>query len=213
MTDLLTRRDGDVRTGRFDGFRLPVTGADGEPQRPLSVHLSPPLSEVVHEINKRSDNVAARHLMLSLSRGFPAQPATLARARERLDRWLLRQGLRSGDIEIDNGSGLSRAEQARPAALVKLLRAAWTGDARRTFVDSLPVAGVDGTLAHRLQAGPATGQAFLKTGSLLDARALAGYVRARSGRVHAVALFVNHPAAPRATAALDAVIEHLALHG
>jgi serine-type D-Ala-D-Ala carboxypeptidase/endopeptidase (penicillin-binding protein 4) len=206
-------REGDVRAGRTDVFRLPVAGPDGVPRMPLSVHLSPTLAEVVHEINKRSDNVAARHLMLSLSRGFPAQPATLARARERLSLWLDRQGITHGDIEIDNGSGLSRAERARPAALVKLLRAAWADGGQRTFIDSLPVAGVDGTLAHRLQDGPATGQAYLKTGSLRDARALAGYVRSRSGRVHAVALFVNHPSAARATAALDAVIEHLAVHG
>ena len=56
-------------------------------------------------------------------------------------------------------------------------------------------------------------QAFLKTGSLLDTRALAGYVRSRSGQVHAVAVFVNHPDAARATASIDAVIEHLARHG
>ncbi len=206
-------REGDLSGGRPDHARLPLLGADGDPLPPLATLLSPPLPEVVHEINKTSDNVAARHLMLSLSRGFPAQAATLAGARERLQQWLQRQGLGRGDIELDNGSGLSRAERSRPRALVQLLRSAWADVDLRTFVDSLPVAGVDGTLAHRLQGGAAAGQAFLKTGSLLDTRALAGYVRSRSGRVHAVAVFVNHGSAAAATPAIDAVIEQLARHG
>ena len=206
-------REGDLSGGRAEGHRLPLMGADGEPLMPLSTHLSPPLPEVVHEINKTSNNVAARHLMLSLARGFPTQPATLARARDRVHHWLQRQGLASGDIELDNGSGLSRAERGKPQALVHLLRRAWVDDESRAFIDSLPVAGVDGTLAHRLQGGAAMGQAYLKTGTLLDTRALAGYVRSRSGRLHAVAMFVNHPEAARATSSIDAVIEQLALHG
>ena len=206
-------REGDLSGGRLDQPRLPLLGPDGDPLPPLATLRSPPLPEVVHEINKTSDNVAARHLMLSLSRGFPAHAATLAGARERLHQWLQRQGVERGDIELDNGSGLSRAERSRPRALVHLLRAAWADADLRAFVDSLPVAGVDGTLAHRLQGGAAMGQAFLKTGTLLDARALAGYVRSRSGRVHAVAVFVNHGSAAAATPAIDAVIEQLARHG
>jgi D-alanyl-D-alanine carboxypeptidase/D-alanyl-D-alanine-endopeptidase (penicillin-binding protein 4) len=206
-------REGDLSAGRPDTHRLPLIGVDGDPLPPLSTHLSPLLPQVVHEINKTSNNLAARHLLLSLARGFPARPATLAAARERLHDWLLRQGLSPSDVEIDNGSGLSRAERSRPRALVQLLRRAWAGPDAQAFVASLPVAGVDGTLAHRLQGGAATGQAHLKTGSLLDARALAGYVRGRSGRMHAVAMFVNHPAAAGATPALDHVIETLARQG
>lgn len=206
-------REGDLSAGRADHARLPLYDRDGDPMLPLSTHLSPPLPEVVHEINKTSHNLAARHLMLSLARGFPVQPATLQGARERLHVWLQRQGVARGDIELDNGSGLSRAERGKPRALVQLLCRAWSAPESRAFVDSLPVAGVDGTLAHRLQHGAATGQAFLKTGSLLDARALAGYVRGRSGRVYAVAVHAHHPDAARATPAIDAVIEHLARLG
>jgi serine-type D-Ala-D-Ala carboxypeptidase/endopeptidase (penicillin-binding protein 4) len=206
-------RERDLSGGRPDGARLPMIGADGQALAPMSTHLSPPLPEVVHEINKTSDNVAARHLLLSLAPGFPLRPATLPAARDRVHHWLSEQGLQAQDIEIDNGSGLSRAERSKPRALVQLLRRAWAGRQSQAFVDSLPVAGVDGTLAHRLQHGAATGQAHLKTGTLLDARALAGYVQARSGRTLAVALFVNHPQAAHATGAMDAVIEALARSG
>lgn len=203
-------REGDLAEGRADRERLPLLDRDGEPLLPLSTHPSPPLPEVVRDINKTSNNLAARHLMLSLARGFPVQAATLPRARERLQGWLQRQGLAAGDIEIDNGSGLSRAERARPRAVAQLLQRAWSGRESRAFIESLPVAGVDGTLAHRLMHGAATGQAYLKTGTLLDTRALAGFVRARSGRVHAVAVFAHHPDAARATPAIDAVIEQVA---
>lgn len=206
-------RTRDLAAGRTDGQRLPVIGRDGEPLPPLATRLSPPLPEVLRTINKTSHNLAARHLMLSLARGFPVQPATLAAARERLRQWLQRQGLGGADVVLDNGSGLSRGERGRPRAMVQLLRRAWAAGEPRYFVDSLPVAGVDGTLAHRLQHGAATGQAYLKTGSLLDARALAGYVRARSGRVYAAAIYVNHAEAARATQAIDAVVEQLARLG
>jgi D-alanyl-D-alanine carboxypeptidase/D-alanyl-D-alanine-endopeptidase (penicillin-binding protein 4) len=80
-------------------------------------------------------------------------------------------------------------------------------------MESLPIAGVDGTLANRFQTGAASGHAFLKTGTLSDARALAGYVKARSGKLYAVAIMVNHPEAGRAMPALDALIEWLAREG
>lgn len=206
-------REGDLSAGSAERARLPLYGSDGDPLLPLATHLSPPLPEVVHEVNKSSNNLLARHLMLSLSRGFPLHAATLAKARQRVREWLHGQGVAAQDIQLDNGSGLSRAERARPRALAQLLARAWTARESRAFVASLPVAGVDGTLAHRLQGGAAAGQAFLKTGTLLDARALAGYVRARSGRVHTVAALVNHPEAARARPALDALIEWVARSG
>ena len=191
---------------------LPV-GRDGEPVMPYSVHLSDPLPLVIREINKRSDNLGARNLMLSLVRGFPLRAATMAEARRRVDDWLQRQGLAPGDIALENGSGLSRGERGKPRAMVHLLQRAWASNQAQAFIDSLPIAGVDGTLAHRMTSGKATGAAFLKTGTLLDTRALAGYVRATSSRTYAVAALVNHPDAQRATPSLDALIEWVARNG
>jgi serine-type D-Ala-D-Ala carboxypeptidase/endopeptidase (penicillin-binding protein 4) len=187
--------------------------AAGDLVLPWSIHQSDSLPQVVHDINKTSNNLGARNLLLSLSQGFPLKAATLAGAQLRVHRWLQGQGLDEDDIRIDNGSGLSRTERGKPRAMVQLLCNAWIGRNAQSFVDSLPIAGVDGTLAHRMRHGLATGHAWLKTGSLLDARALAGYVKGRSGKVYAVAAMVNHPRAARATPALDALIEWLARHG
>lgn len=175
-----------------------------------AIHWSDKLPELIREINKQSDNMASRALMLTLSPGFPAQPATPAAARTRMQQWMRTRGLPPGDIEIDTGSGLSRAERGKPRAMVQLLRQAWHDRHGKLFVGSLPIAGVDGTIANRLQNGPATGRAFLKTGSLLDVRAIAGYVTGRKGRVYAVSALINHPDAPAGIAVLDALVEWLA---
>ena len=189
-------------------------GPDGEPLKPLSFDRSKPLTELVRDINKASDNVGARNLMLSLSPGFPERPATLAGAQHIIDLWLHDQGLADGDIEVENGSGLSHTERAKPRAMVQLLRKAWRADQAQAFFDSLPIAGVDGTMKGRLVGSRAAGQAYLKTGTLNDTRALAGYVHGVSGKMYAVALMVNNGADPAAgRPALDAMVAWLARNG
>lgn len=196
------------------GDKALPTGPDGEALQPLSFQRSKPLPELVRDINKTSDNMAARNLMLSLSPGFPERPATLAGAQKIMRMWLRDQGIADGDIEVENGSGLSHSERAKPRALVELLRKGWHADQSEAFLDSLPVAGVDGTLANRLVGGKAQGRAFLKTGTLNDTCALAGYVRALSGRLYAVSAMVNHAGGAAAgRPALDAFIEWVARNG
>jgi D-alanyl-D-alanine carboxypeptidase/D-alanyl-D-alanine-endopeptidase (penicillin-binding protein 4) len=134
-------------------------------------------------------------------------------AKNRIHEWLRGQGLVDGDIRVDLGSGQSREERGRPRAMVQLLCNAWRTKGAQAFVDSLPIAGVDGTLVNRMRHGLAKGQAFLKTGTLSDTRALAGYVRGRSGTVYAVTAIVNHPDAARARPALDAFIAWVVKHG
>ncbi|HET9642927.1 MAG TPA: D-alanyl-D-alanine carboxypeptidase, partial [Burkholderiaceae bacterium] len=168
----------------------------------------------IREINKTSNNVGARQLLLSLgASGTPALRSPLVAAQGRVAQWLRAQGLGDGDLRVEQGSGQSRNERGKPLAMVQLLRNAWHAAHAKVFVDSLPVAGVDGTLAQRMRSGAAAGNAFLKTGTLSDTRALAGYVRARSWKVYAVAVLVNHPKATLATPALDAFIEWVARNG
>lgn len=172
-----------------------------------------PLAQVVREINKTSDNVAARSLLLSLSGDPGTENQARQSAKARVHEWLRAQGLIDGDIRVDLGSGQSREERGKPRAMVQLLCNAWRAEGAQAFVNSLPIAGVDGTLVNRMRNGLATGQAFLKTGTLSDTRALAGYVRGRSGVVYAVTAIVNHPDAARARSALDVFIGWVVKHG
>ena len=144
---------------------------------------------------------------------FPSRPATLDSARKRIDQWLRRRGFNGEDLHVDNGSGLSYAERGRASALVQLLQRAWGSRTAQLFRDSLPLAGKDGTLVNRLRHLDAGAEASLKTGSLSQTRALAGYVRARSGRVYAMAAIINHAFAARGEPALDAFVEWVVKNG
>ncbi|MEX8494388.1 D-alanyl-D-alanine carboxypeptidase/D-alanyl-D-alanine-endopeptidase [Sphaerotilus sp.] len=187
---------------------VPWQLADGQTAAPYSEHLSEPLSQQLIEMNKRSDNLVARHLMLSMAPEFPNRPATADAAQARVRDWLTRKGVRREWIGLDTGSGLSRLEKATPQAMVHLLSRAARGPQGKLLLESLPIAGVDGTLEGRLRGGAAEGRAWLKTGTLLDTRGLAGYVRTRSGRMLGVCLLANHAEnVAAATPALDACIE------
>ena len=154
-------------------------------------------------MNKTSNNEAARSILLAL-----APTAPRPRRRRRGGRAARRRssGCATGcaaracataTSRIVVGSGQPHAERGRPRALVELLRAAWGGPSSQALLDSLPIAGVDGTLVQRMKSGAATGQAWLKTGTLSDTRALAGYVRGKSGKVYAVSLVACDPEAGR----------------
>ena len=199
--------------GRLRGGVVENDAAPAPKRGAWSSTVATPLAEVVREMNKTSNNAAAKSVLRALGSHPAAARRSLDSAHARVADWLRGQGLADGDIAVEEGSGQSRAERGKPRALVKLLVNAWRAAGSQAFVDSLPIAGVDGTLVHRMKSGPASGQAFLKTGTLSDTRALAGYVRGKSGKVYAVTAIVTHPDAAKGTPALDAVIEWLAREG
>lgn len=173
--------------------------------RLLASQESPPLTEVVRDVNKWSNNVMARQLFLSLGNG-EGQAANEARARQRLTRWLQAKGLNFPELVLENGSGLSRIERISAANLNRLLQAAWQSPVMPEFIASLPLAGLDGTMKRRLTGSPATGRAHVKTGFLDGVRTLAGYVLDAQGRRHAVIFFINHPQAGAGQPAMDALL-------
>lgn len=95
----------------------PVPWQVADPQSgagaPFSEHVSDPLSTLLIDMNKRSDNLVARHLMLSLAPDFPNRPATATAAQARVRDWLTRKGIRKEWAGLDTGSGLSRQEKRR----------------------------------------------------------------------------------------------------
>jgi len=145
----------------------------------LVQHLGRPLPEIVSRINKMSDNALARLVYANLA--DPVDPAdsapnTLQRSDQRVQRWFEQHKIPTAGLVIDNGSGLSRSAQISARQLAGILAASWSSRYSAEFVASLPLAGVDGTLLQRLKNGPAWQRARLKTGTLRDVTALAGYV-------------------------------------
>ena len=178
--------------------------------RRLALHESRPLAEVIRDINKFSNNVMARQLFLTIGAETSRQPASMERAQRAVGDWLVSRGLDRREFVLENGAGLSRIERMTSAGLVRLLVAAFDSPLMPELMSSLPIVGVDGTMRKRLGAA---GSAHIKTGLLADARAIAGYVLASSGRRYAVVAFVNHPNAGATQGALDALLNWVYVQG
>jgi D-alanyl-D-alanine carboxypeptidase/D-alanyl-D-alanine-endopeptidase (penicillin-binding protein 4) len=165
---------------------------------------SPPLAEIVRDINKYSNNVMAQQLFLTLSL-HQKGTGTLEGSREVMRQWW-RDRMGPDDPPLfDNGSGLSRDERVTAQQLARLLQAAWTSPLMPELMASLPVTGIDGTL--RRSRGKGTGLAHLKTGSLRDVSGVAGYVHAASGKRYVLVAIANHPQAGTARPAIEALID------
>jgi D-alanyl-D-alanine carboxypeptidase/D-alanyl-D-alanine-endopeptidase (penicillin-binding protein 4) len=167
---------------------------------PILEHASPPLAEVVRDINKFSNNVMAQQVFLTLSlqaRGLGSREGT----RELLRTWW-QERIGPTPPTFDNGSGLSRDGRASAAQLARLLQQAWASPSMPDFVASLPAAGIDGTM-RRVRAPMA---AHLKTGSLRDVYGVAGYVHRPGGRRFVVVAIANHPQAQSMRPVVEAVL-------
>jgi len=174
---------------------------------PFATLESPPLYDIVRDVNKLSNNVMAQQIFLTLATTSAPPPATPAKASDAVKRWLRGHGIAIPGLVIENGSGLSRKERISARGLARLLLAADKSPVRDEFASSLAVAATDGTVARRFQNGTVAGQALLKTGTLEGVRALAGYVIDAQGRRFAVAALVNHANAARAAPALDHLVQ------
>ena len=207
MFETYFRAAGGTFSGRLREGRAPRAAT------PFATLESPPLYDIVRDVNKLSNNVMARQLFLTLSTTASPPPATVAGATRAVRRWLAHRKLKVPGLALENGSGLSRHERISAGGLANLLLAADASPVRDEFASSLAVAATDGTLVKRFQNGSVAGQALLKTGTLEGVRALAGYVIDANGRRFVVAAIVNHPNAGRSQPALDALVQWIYRNG
>ena len=175
--------------------------------RLVAVHRGPVLSDIVRDINKFSNNVMARNLFLTIGAVADKPPATPEKSAAVIARFLRTQALDMPELTLANGSGLSRAEHISARSLADLLQNANASPVAQVFVASLPIAGVDGTMRNRLRSEPVLGNAHIKTGTLRDVRAIAGYVAAANGESYVVVSLINDRHAEAARAAHDALLE------
>jgi serine-type D-Ala-D-Ala carboxypeptidase/endopeptidase (penicillin-binding protein 4) len=176
----------------------------------LASHDSPTLAEVIRQINKRSNNVMARTLLLTLGAERGRRPATVTSSEAVAKGALVKQGLDMPELVIDNGAGLSREARVSADSLASMLTVAWNSPVMPEYISSFAIAGVDGTVRRRLKGDGTLGMAHLKTGSLRDVRAIAGYVLGASGKRYVVVSIVNHEQAGAVRAFDDALIAWLA---
>ncbi|MDO5288301.1 MAG: D-alanyl-D-alanine carboxypeptidase/D-alanyl-D-alanine-endopeptidase [Pseudomonadota bacterium] len=200
--EAMWRAAGGGLSGQVKWLDKPATG------QPWITGFSLPLKDIIADINKYSNNVMAQQLFLSLSAGDGR--ASFGESRNTMARWWRQRfGLRTAPV-VDNGSGLSRNERATAASLAALLQHAAASPHAAVFEQSLSIAGIDGTTRRMRARNPgseAIGNATLKTGTLRDVAAIAGYAYGRSGTKYAVVGIINHPNAPAARPALDQLVE------
>jgi D-alanyl-D-alanine carboxypeptidase/D-alanyl-D-alanine-endopeptidase (penicillin-binding protein 4) len=182
-------------------------GAASVGSNPLLTHLSQPLTDVIRDINKFSNNVMARQLFLTIGASSFGAPASNEKSARAIRQWLEARRLLMPEVVLENGSGLSRIERISARSLAQLLLFASRHAVSPEFISSLPLVAVDGTMRKRLTSAEVAGQAHIKTGSLAGARAIAGYVLDAKNRLTVVVFLVNHARAGEAYLAQDALLK------
>lgn len=171
-----------------------------------------PLAEALRSLNKYSNNVMTRNLYLTLGAAHAGAPATLEKSRRAIDAWLMEKKINAPELVLENGAGLSRIERISARSLVRILQAAYASPYFSEFESALPIVAIDGTLKRRFADTPVAGRAHLKSGTLQDVRALAGYVSNRSGQRMIFVMMVNHVNAERADRAQRALLTWVHAH-
>jgi serine-type D-Ala-D-Ala carboxypeptidase/endopeptidase (penicillin-binding protein 4) len=176
----------------------------------LAEHLSPPLLDDIRVINKTSQNLHAE-LALRLVGKLAGSGGSFEGGSAAEKQFLLQAGLKEDEFVFLDGSGLSRRDLVTPAGTVELLVYAARQSWGAAFEESLPVSGVDGSLAERFQNTPAGGLVHAKTGSLSHVNALSGYAQTRSGERLVFTIFCNNHNLPGAKVleAIDSIVQLL----
>lgn len=194
-----------------------ISGPDVEGSTPaqavvLASHQGRPFAEVARGMMKRSDNPLTRltYLRLGAKAAADGEPTLDAAARS-VHEWFVAHGITTDGLVMDNGSGLSRSERITARQMAAVLATAYKGPYAPELLASLPVAGVDGTLSRRFKGTAVEGRARLKTGTLRNVVALAGYVLDQQDRMWVVVALLNHDdASKKGSPVLDSVVEWVA---
>jgi PBP4 family serine-type D-alanyl-D-alanine carboxypeptidase len=151
------------------------------------------LDSVAVVLNRESYNLAAENVLKTLAAQRLGQPGTAAGGITLLKQYLQSMGIDTTALTLADGSGVSRYNLAAPSQIIQLLLAAQRDSSLRdTFIRSLPMAGMNGTLKNRMANGQAFGNARAKTGTHTDAVALSGYVTDAGGELLAFSIMFNH---------------------
>ncbi|MBL0940502.1 MAG: D-alanyl-D-alanine carboxypeptidase/D-alanyl-D-alanine-endopeptidase [Gemmatimonadaceae bacterium] len=161
----------------------------------LVVIMSAPFADVLRRMQKPSQNQIAELLFRTsalVGTGFGRADSAQVLGARTLALW----GITSQDVAYRDGSGLSRHDYLTPRAVVRVLDAMRKSPWGAMFYETLPVAGVDGTIANRMRGTPAAGNVHAKTGTLDKARSLSGYVTTADGQPLLFSMLANNFSVP-----------------
>jgi PBP4 family serine-type D-alanyl-D-alanine carboxypeptidase len=159
---------------------------------------------MLQAVNKPSQNLHAEMLLRVLGARVKAR-GSAEQGLEAVDDFLRRARVSTASWAMEDGSGLSRTDMVTPHGMVDLMVAMDRHPHRAAYLESLPIAGVDGTLASRMRGTAAEGRVRAKTGTLAQTNALTGYATTRGGDRLAFSIVLNHHTA--ATSGVGAIDE------
>jgi D-alanyl-D-alanine carboxypeptidase/D-alanyl-D-alanine-endopeptidase (penicillin-binding protein 4) len=190
---------------------LATIAASLEGRRVLATHISVPVAEDIAVINKVSQNLHAE-LLLRLLGKVHGTEGSFAQGTRVVRQFLAGAGVDDGDFFLYDGSGMSPDDRIAPRACTQLLAYAARQPWGAAWRETLPVAGVDGTLALRFRNSPLRGRLWAKTGTLNEVNALSGYLTAASGKTLAFSILVNghRPGSEAEVKAIDRIAEAIA---
>jgi serine-type D-Ala-D-Ala carboxypeptidase/endopeptidase (penicillin-binding protein 4) len=161
----------------------------------LNTSTSLPMSEIIKMVNKRSQNLYAEQILKTLGKELGGV-GSVSRAVEIEKKFLSGIGMDPDKLMIVDGSGLSRLDLVTPMQAITLLSYMYRHKYWKEFYNSLPIAGVDGTLENRMKNSKATNNVHAKTGYINYVRSLSGYVTTKDGEMFVFTMMANHYTVP-----------------
>lgn len=159
--------------------------------RLLFTHYSKSLEKIVSKTAKKSNNLYARHLLLTLGAKMYGAPASIVKGRKAIVSILKnKNALSKGTLSIDNGSGLSRTAKMSAKILVDMYDNAYKHYGQR-WMNTLSVAGIDGTIKKRFRSTQVKNRAWMKTGTLRRVKNIGGYVKSKQGQLYTAVVLVQ----------------------
>ena len=202
--------------GTFNGKLIVQNVNQSQEQKTAEIKVLEQMSEhlgyVIRDMNKWSNNLTARQVLLTLAAEKQGVPATESAGAAVIKNWLASKNIDAKELMIENGSGLSRIERISSEHLGQVLVSAYNSPAMPEFIASLPILGLDGTAQRRLKDSAAQNHVHMKTGSLEGVSAVAGYVLNSQNKRYAFVMMVNHTNAASGRPAQDALIEWIYFH-
>ena len=190
---------------------IPTVVAPLEGRKVLATRISVPVTQDITVINKASQNLHAE-LLLRLLGKVHGTDGSFAQGTRVVRQFLVGASVDDGDFFFYDGSGMSPENKIAPRAYTQLLSYAARQPWGAAWRETLPVAGVDGTLAVRFKNSPLKGRLWAKTGTLNEVNALSGYLTAASGKTLAFSVLVNShlPGSEAEAQAVDRIVETIA---
>lgn len=184
FSDLL-KKEGIIFTGSIRHGHTP------QDARVLASHESDSLSAILPLLNKPSDNLIAETLLRDLG-AYGKDQGTVSRGADAVSKFLKKIGGDPNLLDMEDGSGLSRMDLVSPTNLVAILRYMYSSPNSKVFMDSLPIAGVDGTLEYRMRGTAAEKIVHAKTGYINHVSCLSGYLTRKNGDTLIFSMMMNH---------------------